>query len=181
MKIDFLKEQYTFELERRQQLTTSLTIPVTVLIILGGGLGVFAKELSYQSKPLSITFIILIAIAAAAFGETIFFLIRSYHGHIYLYIPRPGEQKAHLDELMQYYQKLNAHNQRTRRDVLVLDSEEVKKKVDGDFQAFLERRYIEATDYNWWNNHSKSENLHRANTWLIVVLITTIFCSILPN
>ena len=43
MDLDFVKDQYLFELERKNQLRTSLNLPTGVLIVLGACWGFLSK------------------------------------------------------------------------------------------------------------------------------------------
>ncbi len=74
MDFDFIKDQYLFELERKNQLRISLNLPTGVLIVLGGLLGFFVKEFPYDfSTPTTFIFLLFLGIA------TIFFLTRIIH------------------------------------------------------------------------------------------------------
>ena len=50
MKFDFdsLKSRYDYELQRREQLTAALTLPVGVLTVLGGAMTAMARSFSYH-------------------------------------------------------------------------------------------------------------------------------------
>ena len=43
-EFDFLKDRYDYELQRREQLTAALTLPVGVLTILGGAMAAMARQ-----------------------------------------------------------------------------------------------------------------------------------------
>ena len=50
---DFLKSRYDYELQRREQLTAALTLPVGVLTVLGGAMTAMARSFSYQDGLLT--------------------------------------------------------------------------------------------------------------------------------
>lgn len=50
---DFLKDRYDYELQRREQLTAALTLPVGVLTVLGGAMAAMARSFSYEDSLLT--------------------------------------------------------------------------------------------------------------------------------
>lgn len=68
----FLLEQYKFELERRQQLTETLSIPIGVLSGLGSLLGLMASKHSWAGNFATYTFAPLLAITLLSFLVSLF-------------------------------------------------------------------------------------------------------------
>ena len=50
---DFLKDRYDYELQRREQLTSAITLPVGVLTVLGGAMAAMARSFSYEDTLLT--------------------------------------------------------------------------------------------------------------------------------
>ena len=55
---DYLKSRYEFELQRKEQLTGQLTLPVAVLGLLGSAIVAMARSFSYREIALTIPFVI---------------------------------------------------------------------------------------------------------------------------
>jgi len=45
---EFLKDRYDYELQRKEQLTSALTLPVGILTILGGAMVAMARSFSHR-------------------------------------------------------------------------------------------------------------------------------------
>ena len=63
---DFLKSRYDNELKRKEQITTALTRPVSVLFILGTLMIAMAQSFSYMDGFLTCLFLIFLGLAAFA-------------------------------------------------------------------------------------------------------------------
>ena len=183
MDFDFIKDQYLLEIERENQLRTSLNLPTGVLIVLGSLLGFFVKDFSYDlSTGTTIIFSIFIGISAILFVIAVVYLILSFHGRTYAFIETPGELKSYYDELLHhhinlsdYYKSLEEYYGVEPRERDYPEPEVLAKQ---DFQEFLSQKYISATNENTWNNDSKSARLHSANLFLIFTLCSTLVCSV---
>jgi hypothetical protein len=84
---DFLKDRYDYELRRREELTSALTMPIGVLTVLGGAMAAMARSFTYRDALLTWAFGILLALAVAAFVICMVRLARAYHPQKYLYLP----------------------------------------------------------------------------------------------
>ena len=183
MDFDFIKDQYLFELERKNQLRISLNLPTGVLIVLGGLLGFFVKEFPYDfSTPTTFIFLLFLGIATIFFLKAVYHLIRSFYGRTYVFIETPGELKIYYDKLLQHHRNLSDYYKSLEEyyGVEPRESDYPKPEVlaKQDFQEFLSQKYISATNENTWNNDSKSERLHSANLFLIFTLCSTLVCSV---
>ena len=87
---DFLKDRYDYELQRREQITAALTLPVGILTILGGAMAAMARSFSYKNGFLTWVFGTLLGLAGSAFFLCMLNLGRTYHRHTYIYLPLLG-------------------------------------------------------------------------------------------
>ena len=167
MDFDFIKDQYSFELERKNQLSIALNLPTGVLIVLGSLLGFFAKEFPYDLSPvITIIFFLILGIAMILFFIAVCYLIQSFFGYKYSFIPTPGRLKDYYDKLLHhhrslydYYKSLEEYYGVEPKENDYPKPEELAKQ---DFQEFLSQKYISATNKNAKNNNSKSARLHSA-------------------
>ena len=183
MDFDFIKDQYLLEIERKNQLRTSLNLPTGVLIVLGGLLGFFAKDFPYNlSTGTTIIFFFLLATSTILFLIAVYHLIRSFYGRTYAFIETPGELKTYYDKLLHHHRNLSDYYKSLEEYYGVEPREKDYPKPEvlakQDFQEFLSQKYILATNENTWNNDSKSARLHSANLFLIFTLCSTLACSV---
>ncbi len=158
MDLDFLRNQYEFELERKNELSSAVGLPGGLLTALGGLLGYMAQHFSFEFRYLTAGFVFGLGFAGAFFVTAVVLLIRSYWGHAYQYIPSPGVLQKYRDALRDYYQTTQGNDGPT----------------EAEFSDYLARKIIEATDANTFANDSKSAYLHRGNGMVIGVLVFTI-------
>jgi len=147
---DFFKENYFFEIDRKNQLARVLNIPFGLLVILGSSLLFIVKNISipfiwFEVSPIIIGSIVMLF--------TIYFLIKSYYNYTYGFV-------ASSEKLKNYYSELVKFN---------------PKNADNDFLEFVTSEYSKYADINALNNDKKSSYLHKANGSLIVLLVFVIF------
>jgi hypothetical protein len=76
---DFLKNRYDYELQRKEQLTTALTLPVAVLTGLGGAIVAMARSFSYRDALVTWLFSPVLVADGIAFFVCLVYLARAYH------------------------------------------------------------------------------------------------------
>lgn len=150
MKVDLLKEFYFFELDRKQQLESSLVLPVAVLTGLGGVVFSFAKLFRYGFNLKTYVFVVALLGATISLVWVLFHLIRGIHGFTYEVIPSSQELLSFWEQSKDYYRSLGA-----------------EFKADEDFDLEMKRSYAKATSKNGKNNLSKARFLYNANLGLV--------------
>ena len=100
MKVEFLKERYDFELQRREQLTSALTLPVGVLSGLGGLMIAMVRSFGAKHLWLTVPFFASFGVDVAAFFICLVFLALAYHGQKYKYLPLLKELQDWEDDYM---------------------------------------------------------------------------------
>ena len=165
MDIDFLKELYKIEIERKHQLSISINIPIALLVVFGGVLAKIGLDFSYKYILVSCIFIIFYAFSIFFYLISIYCLIMSYYNaRPYCYLTSPGILKQYYDDLCEYYVNNN--------------EAESLEKTKIDFDALLLENYIQAIDTNLNNNDTKSRYINDAVLYIIITLITTFITSI---
>lgn len=157
MDFEFLKDRYDFELARKDDLTSALTLPVGVLSGLGGLMAAMAQSFPYGRVGWDAPFLLAFTLDTLAFVAALHFLARAYHGQDYGYLPRLGELRQDQEELDRYFVEHGGDQDLAR----------------AEFQRQLERRIIEAADTSAMSNDRRSTFLHRARQSLLAVLILT--------
>jgi hypothetical protein len=162
LDVDFAKEQYRFELQRKNELFNAVSLPVGVLSGLGGLVVLMAKGFSYRGWT-GVPFSLCLSACGVSFAVAAFSLLRAYVGEKYAFIPKPGAIESLRNALEDFYVGLGYPPER----------------ADQDFREQLTRWYVDATDQNTANNDRLSDYLDRAAKGLIGVLISMALCGIL--
>lgn len=157
----FLKERYEHELARKDKISDSLGMPVSVLIVLGGLVITMIRGFSYTKLPLTIAFFLFIAVVAVSFVFCLWFFARAYHGQSYEYLPPLGE----LFEAFQKYEEYYA-------------GYEGPDNAETDFEDNFRYRIITAADRNTKSNDAKQSCLHKGIVSLFVLLVATALSSV---
>jgi hypothetical protein len=162
LDVEFAREQYRFELQRKSELLNAVSLPVGVLSALGSLAVLMAKGYSYNSWA-RIPFGISLSMDVVCFLIATFSLARLYVGPTYAFIPKPGAIASFKAELEGFYVGLGYP----------------PESAEPDFRDQLSRWFVHATDQNMANNDRLSEHLTRARQGLIGVLISMALCGIL--
>jgi hypothetical protein len=162
MDLKFLKERYDFELQRKEQLTSALTLPVGVLSGLGGLMAAMVRSFPNKTLWLTVPFAVAFALDVVAFFVCLVYPARTYHRQKYLYLPLLKE----LEEWEQAFREFNNYAVAT-------------DDIEETFSTHLRERIIEAADRNSGNNEYRSGLLHRARVALFAVLICTTAAGVL--
>jgi hypothetical protein len=152
---DYLKSRYEFELARKEQLTTQLTLPVAVLGLLGSAIVAMARTFSYREFVLTIPFVILVGGASLSFLVCLVHLGRSYHRQTYVFLPMLEDTDNSRTEFLKF------------APMMAGGEEEVLR----EFEKQMRGRMINAADRNTETNDERSGLLHRARLVLFTVLL----------
>jgi hypothetical protein len=149
----FLKDRYDYELQRKEQLTSALSLPVGLLGGLGSLLAVIVRSFSPARDLVTLLFFLSVIASGVAFFACLVTLARAYHRQTYRYLPLLRSLDDKLGEWRSFYQDVGH---------------------DGAEQAFFEHdlrsHVIDAADRNTQNNDTRSALLYWARVWLFVLL-----------
>ena len=152
---DYLRDRYEYELQRKEQLTAQLTLPVAVLGLLGSAIVAMARSFSYRLPLLTIPFMIILSGAGMAFLVCLVYLGRSYHRQTYVFLPLLEATDQSRNEFLKFASVMAGG------EAEVLD----------EFEKQMRGRIINAADRNTDTNDERSALLHRARLALFVVLL----------
>lgn len=151
-----LKERYDYELARKDKLSDSVGLPVSVLIVLGGLVVTMVRGFSYTKSRLTMVFDIVVAFDVAALVTCLWYFARTYHGQIYEYLPSLGVLFEALNKYRRYY----------------LGSDD-PENAETDFEDNFRYRIIEAADRNFTSNTNRQSFLHNGIVALFALLVGT--------
>ena len=162
MKLDLAKEFYLDEWSRRDQLTSNIGTPITVLTAIGGAVVLMIQSFSDGQFWLAAAFAGAASSAIASLLVATYFIARSYHGYEYQRIPRAAELDAFCKELHDYHATTAGSSE----------------AADADFDVYLAERFVEAADLNAGNNDSKSAYLYRSSQAILLALVFATIASV---
>ncbi len=154
MKIEFLKERYDFELDRKDKLTAALALPVGVLTVLGGIGATMLRSFSFTDRTLSAIFIASFVGAFVAFTSCLIFLARAYLAQTYVYLPLLADLKKFEDDMVEFGRTMAGG----------------EAEVEEDFNNEFRRRIIAAADANTLSNDERSKWMHWGRIMLFVIV-----------
>lgn len=96
----FIQERYSYELQRKEQLTTSLAVPVGVLGGLGSAAVLMARSFTYRDPLLTWIFIPLLVADLVSFIVCMIFLSRAYFRQTYVFLPLLSEIEKSREEFL---------------------------------------------------------------------------------
>ncbi len=152
------EELYKSEFEHRERIQAAIGIPVGLLVIIGGLLGLMLQSAWFEKRFICIWFWVSVLTASVHFVMAVYFLIRSYHGHHYKMAPFAREQRDYRLALRDWYSKQGKD----------------PSEGDKEYAAWIENLYVEAADHNARTNYDKSEYLFRANAAVVKCLILAV-------
>jgi len=153
---DFIKSRYDYELQRKEQLTAALTLPVAVLSALGGAIVAMARSFSYADAILTWAFAAALIAQGIAFFASLTYLAHAYHRQTYVFLPLLEEIDGSRDEFLEFAPGMAGG------EAEVLDA----------FENQMRKRMIDAADRNTQTNDERSSMLHRARLALYAVLVS---------
>lgn len=165
--LEYAKDRYNFEHERRGKINGEINLIVTIVIVLAGvvvfflkNVGLFDSDVNqkwfYSTAGLSILFLVL----------AVYQIMRSLFGHKYDYLPSPAEVYGQVRAYEQYY-----NNEYFKER----DSNTKEKLTKEKIAEQLLRCYISACDQNTKSNGNKTAHRIRALRCLTISTIFIIF------
>lgn len=155
-RLDFERQHYYFELQRKDRLSTSVSIPLGILTALFGAATYFFNKIeNFSSGVGCLIFGIAVLLMFFALIYATYCLVKSYWAYKYKCIPTSKEIEDYLTELNKYY---NTYP-------------DAPGSVEEKYEEFLLNYFIETNEANIRNNDTKSSYLHKVTSTLILALI----------
>jgi hypothetical protein len=155
LDLPFLIARYDRELDRKDNLTAAVGLPVTIVAALGGLIVTMANGFTYKTDTLTTAFVFALLLDTIFGGLCLFWLAKNYSGSEYEFVPRLGE----LEET-----RAAMEEEGEPRDL---------------FEDLLRGSIIKAADANAKTNDTRSAFMDRANRILVFVLVTAALTGVL--
>lgn len=151
-RFDYHMDTYQLQLDRRDRLTDSLTLPVGICTLLCGAWGYFIKNVDTDTLP-ALGAIFIVSTGVLLFCA-IYCLWRSYFGYSYLALPTSKSLESYWNELDEYAAEYPSERPRQQ-----------------SFRDYLQPMLLDCNEKNTTNNDTKAAFLHKGNTYLLVAMI----------
>ena len=170
--LEFYKQVYFFEHDRRNILDARLTLPVGVVTLLAGGVVFFFQQ--DAATAVTAACVILVSTFAAAFALIVacVYFVRTLYNHTYHFMPTVQELETHRQALVQYAAALQSHYAQYPNAA----ASGTAPTSDERFRAYIVEELCKGSDYNARTNARKSGFLHRGNSFLVLALVLLLVC-----
>jgi hypothetical protein len=162
MDIEFLKTLYFRELDRRVQLDSAPTPRVAILGIVGGVFTYHTDRLTLTDEWATLLFLSSAASAVIFSTLSVVWIIRSYVGYTWAYLPFADQLANHYETLVEYHEAYASETAEPERL----------------FENHLRQRLVEATTQNASNNNQRSELIYRASLFLSVAVVFALLAGV---
>jgi hypothetical protein len=103
MSGNLYKDLYDAEWVRRDQLQSSVAVPVGLLTLLGGGLVVYTHKYDDPAGLSTTFFWLCIGVTLGCYAWAVILLVRSYHGYTYQRLPWASQLREYHEGLLKYH------------------------------------------------------------------------------
>lgn len=157
--IDVLKERYEYEQFRRNNFDNVISLPITILVLLIGGLAAVVTQDELSNS------IVRFGILAGMLpiGISIYHLTHVFYGanRDYDVLPQAKEINEHYEKLYKYHQDINSDE--------ALNDPSAQTHIS--FQQDLIKWYSECSRMNCIINDKRMNHFQKSKKWLIISVI----------
>lgn len=149
---DLYEKLYFHEVEAREKLSARLQIPLAISLALLGVIANIIKGLSFSLTSIwCYVFWAVFGLSVILFIISLKYFVRSFYGHEYQFLPSANETEKYRQKLIETYKDYE-------------EGESLSKKY---FNQYIYSYYNDCSSANTKINDSRSEALHKCNTYLI--------------
>ncbi|MEX0965638.1 MAG: hypothetical protein WD077_00235 [Bacteroidia bacterium] len=159
-ELNFYKELYYKEGERKSSLDSSVYMPLALILALSVSACLLLSYYDFTANlVLMLYFIFFYTVSAILLAISIYKVLVLYNnlhgGHAYRFLPFPSELHQYHEELISYYEGY----------------QNGKEKANEEFQAYLKQRFIDTTDHNSMVNDDRALTLYGAKKYIILCFL----------
>jgi len=159
--IEFYKEFYFKEIDRKHELNNAINLPILILTTIVS-LNFYILNLYPNFSEMGCVKILVIIIILMSISYSVYFLLKSFSNFIKSHTYK---ELANIDEILKYEQALE---------------NEQKKKKDAKFlfEEYLKKELAVCTTYNFLINKMRTEDIAKSKKGIFVATICTFVLSI---
>jgi hypothetical protein len=152
----FYEKLYFHEIEYRDKITARLQLPLAIYISFLSLLGFMVRNINFACKNgYLILFGFFFIASSALLVVGIIYFIKAFYGHTYEFIPTANATEAYRKKLDSTYEEYE-------------NGTELSKTY---LEDYMYRYYHECSSKNAEVNDKRSENLHKANSFIVFVVV----------
>lgn len=155
--LDFAKDQYFHEADRRDKLSASASIPIGIATFIGTVISGSSQLIGQPINAIDIASIVFLGVSFAIICYFIFNTFRFFRGYDYRYI-------GGACQTAKYHQDL--------KDFLATHPSD--GAISDEFETYLVQDYCSSAEHNMGNNDQKSYRLHEMNKAVLWALLPCI-------
>lgn len=167
--LDFYKEFYFQELERKYSLMRSMSVPIGIATLLSSGLLVLTGRLDRITGIVDLALLLLLCCTALLLLLAIYFMKCAYFNHAYHYLPTTLQIATHQKNLQHYY-----IGQQEDPD----EQEQALQLAERETISFLTEAFAESAHHNTLVNDKRSRLLFWANASLSGALLLLVLAGV---
>lgn len=163
-KLEFYREIYYKEIERKCDLNNDLSLPIGIISILSTALFFFLSTFDYKLSVIYTSFFSAFALLGIiSIVTSIVFLILAYDSHPwakpYDYLGYPNQISEFHSDYIKYFEETEANNSA------------VEDKADTELVNYLLKAYIRTSTINMVKTDARSSQLHKSKSYLLLSFI----------
>lgn len=149
---EFYEKSYFHEIDYRDKITSRLQLPLAIYISFLSLIGFMIRNINFSCETIYlILFIVIFILSSALIAVGLIYFVHAFYGHTYEFIPTAVETEAYKQEL----------------DTTYKDYENGPELSSSYLKDYLYKYYYECSSNNSKVNDKRSENLHRANSFIV--------------
>jgi hypothetical protein len=168
-EFEFTQKLYFFELDRKQQLESNISLPTGAIIAAFGVLGYYFTHFKFAGTTYKIVYLVELlflgsaAIAALLLAFATYWCFQAAVGSTYNYLPGSETLRRYNRDLENWYQGTK------KKDAFALAASE--------FETYLIENMARCGQLNWNTNLVRSEELHRTKRFTVLGLVALAICA----
>lgn len=154
--IKFYEKLYFHEIEYRDKITARLQLPLAIYISFLSLFGFMVRNINFTCKIGYLTlFIFLLIVSSVLLIFGIFYFIKAFYGHTYEFLPTANKTEEYRKQL----------------DLTYEDYDNGAELSNSYLEDYLYKYYQECSSKNSEVNDKRSDNLHKANSFIVFVVL----------
>jgi hypothetical protein len=171
VEFELIERLYFFELDRKQQLESNISLPTGAIVAAFGVLGYYFTHFGFAMQPyrhfalVEFGFILSAVVTCALLALATYWCFRAAVGSTYEYLPGAENLRSYFKDLADWHKK-NSSKQFSAA------------KAKSDFEYYLIESMAKCAQRNWSTNLVRSEELHKTKRFTVLGLVTLAICAV---
>jgi hypothetical protein len=169
-EFEFTQRLYFFELGRKQQLESNISLPTGAIVAAFGVLGYYFTHFKFGGEVYKTVYMVEFVFLLSAAASALLLMFATYWcfqaavGSTYQYLPG-------AETLRQYHLSLEDWYRSSSKKTF-------KTLASSDFEAYLVENMARCSQLNWNTNLIRSEELHRTKRNTVLGLVALAICAV---